>query len=101
MEMLVARPYRRGEHLDLLISEHYDPGQPVELVLELSRQLSGGEAGLIGQGLAERGVTARVECGSTPEWPNALRVRCTRPLKVKGMGSAIVSQVEEVVSGRA
>jgi hypothetical protein len=101
MEMLIARPYRPGEHRDLFLGEHFNPGETVELVLELSRGLADKELGLVSHGLAQRGITARVECGSTPEWPDALRVKFTRPQKVKGTGTAIVSQVEEVLSGRA
>ena len=63
------------------IEEHSNPGQKVEVILALPRDLTAEELTFVQQELQSQGVnlTAPVQIGATPEWENALRVEFRRP----------------------
>lgn len=72
--------------LDLYIANHCAPGQTVDLILEMPRDLTTEELDRIqgelkGQGLK---LTAPIESGADLEWPNALRVQFKRPHRPAG-----------------
>ena len=56
------------------------PGSKIELTLGIDRNLSASELALVAQSLNKNvTLTGNLEMGSTPEWPNALRMTFYNP----------------------
>lgn len=60
--------------IDRIIQEHAVPEQPLDLYIGVQKELSDQELNTIQAKLAQGGVHAQVDFGSTSEWPNALRL---------------------------
>ena len=73
--------------LQRTIEEHYNPGQRVSVILGLARELTDDEVGILASTFAENGLHVKVEAGSAPEWPAAVRLEFNRPAKLKGVGA--------------
>ena len=66
--------------------EHFSPGANVEAIIGLPRDLSGEELASLEAKLRQSGLDLidSPAVGYTSEWPNALRLRFRRPVRVKG-----------------
>ena len=67
------------------IAEWVRPGRPVELIIGLGQPVSREHIAALEAKMASSGMPIRADMGSTPEWPNAMRLRFNRPRKVKGV----------------
>lgn len=72
--------------LDLHIANHFGPGERVDLILELPRDLTAVELDKVQAELKGRGLelTAPIELGADRQWPDALRVQFPRPHRPAG-----------------
>jgi len=74
--------------LDRALMEFFSPGQKVELLLGLPRDISDQEVARMGQQLVNAGLDLHsIEMGSTKEWPYALRMIFTRPYRPEGVAA--------------
>lgn len=74
--------------LDRAVMEFYSPGQKVELILGLPRDLSDQEVDQLEQRLLSSGLLLHsIEMGSTKQWPDALRMVFTRPNRPQGVAA--------------
>lgn len=75
------------QSLQLQLEEHFNSGQPVELVLGIVRPLSDSELAQVEEELRRGGLEllAPVEVGIAP-WPNTLRLAFRRPVQTRGYG---------------
>ena len=66
--------------------EHFAPGDKVEAIIGLPADLNATELSTLEAKLKASGLDLidTVALGATPEWPNALRIRFRRPLRMKG-----------------
>jgi hypothetical protein len=72
--------------LDRALMEFFSPGQKVELLLGLPRDISDQEVAQLEQQLVNAGLDLHsIEMGSTKEWPYALRMIFTRPYRPEGV----------------
>lgn len=72
------------ETLQLTVQEHFNPGQPVELLVGLPTDLSNQEVRRVEAELHQQGLRSSVEIGSGP-WPTTLRFRFLRPARPRGV----------------
>lgn len=72
------------ETLQLTVQEHFNPGQPIELLVGLPTDLSDQEVGRVKAELRQQGLPSSVEIGSGP-WPTTLRFRFLRPARPRGV----------------
>ena len=65
--------------LQLLVEEHFDPGEPVEVLIGVPEEVSQDKAQEMQRYMNERGLDAKVAFGSSVDWPNTIRLEFTRP----------------------
>jgi len=71
--------------LDYVVTERVAVGSKVQLVLGLSNTPSRADLQAISAYMAQAGLPCKVECGSTGEWPDAIRITFTRPTRPQGV----------------
>lgn len=69
--------------LSLGIQENFAPGETVEVLLGLSRDISNEEVGMVREAMKRQGLKSKVEMGSGP-WPNTMRLQFQRPVRQQG-----------------
>lgn len=73
------------EALDYHLMEFFAPGDQVEVVLGLDRDISDDQVASIIDNFRYSGLhVKKVQMGSTPEWPYALQIIFSRPMRRRG-----------------
>lgn len=86
-----------GESLravQFILEEHFDAGTPVLLVVGVDRTVDPRSVRSIAAYLQGNGLTASVEYGSTPKFPQALLFGFRRPRRKQGLAGLLLKSLE-------